>query len=98
MQQILPQVYLKYKAVAINFLSNLLKNRVYQNRTLHVSKTNIFVYYESLRNCKSLKWQIGMCLTITEMKFSYEVLREADRCFYIGQLSEKSNKIKHFTW
>jgi hypothetical protein len=36
-----------------------------------------------------------MCLTITEMKFSYEVLREADWCLYTGQLSEKSNLIKH---
>lgn len=36
-----------------------------------------------------------MCLTITEMKFSYEVWREADRYLYTGQPSEKSNLIKH---
>jgi hypothetical protein len=61
---------------------------VYQNRTLLVSKTNIFVYYEALRNWKSLKWQSGMCLTITEMKFSYEVVRKAGRYLTIGQLSK----------
>jgi hypothetical protein len=46
MQQIQLQVYLKYKAMAINFLSVSLKNKVYQKRTLYVSKTNIFVYYQ----------------------------------------------------
>jgi hypothetical protein len=95
MQQILPQVYLKYKAVAINFLRVLWKVRVYQNRTVHVSETNIFVYYWRLRNCKSLKWQFGMCLTITERKFSYEVLSEAGRYLYAGQFFEN---LKLFTW
>jgi len=44
MQQLMPQVYLKYKGVAINFLRVLRNMAVYQNRTLHVSLTNIFVY------------------------------------------------------
>ena len=57
MQQILPQVYLKYKAVAINFLRVLCKTRVYQNRTVLVSETNIFVYY----------WDRALQLTTTEL-------------------------------
>jgi hypothetical protein len=31
-----------------------------------------------------------MCLTITEMKFSYEVVRKADWYLDIGQLSKKN--------
>jgi hypothetical protein len=44
MQQLVLQVYLKYKGVAINFLRVLSKIHVYQNRTPYVSITNIFVY------------------------------------------------------
>jgi len=39
-----------------------------------------------------------MCLTITEMKFSYEVLREAGWYIYTGQLSKKIKPNKAFTW
>jgi len=59
MQQIMPQVYLKYKVVAINFLNVPRINKVYQNRTLHVSITNIFVYNKRLRNWKSLNWKLA---------------------------------------
>jgi hypothetical protein len=59
MQQLKPQVYLKYKGVAINFLSVLSKNKVYQKRTPHVSITNIFVYPVLLRNWKSLNWKLA---------------------------------------
>lgn len=43
MQQLLPQVYLKYKVVAINFLGFFSRHKLYQNRTLYVSVTNSFV-------------------------------------------------------
>jgi hypothetical protein len=59
MQQLMPQVYLKYKGVAINFLSVPEKTGVYRKRTLYVSITNIFVYSGRLRNWKSLKWKLA---------------------------------------
>ena len=59
MQQLMPQVYLKYKGVAINFLRVLSKMKLYQNRTHPVSITNIFVYLEILRNWKSFDWKLA---------------------------------------